>query len=208
MVTVMLTMSKVDFQSLKVRASRTALPWPKTEVRRASVDSFGYGGSNAHVVLEEPKILVGSAKLTFVSSISADNNDFFGEEVSKSTRPFTLVFLANDESSLKAYSKKIRQYLLNPSVKVTLPDLAYTLAERRTHHYTQGYVVTQSTAVNEAAFVYQKKSTEPPRMGFVFTGQGARWSRMGKSLVETFPTASLLLKHFDDVLKSTPNPPS
>ena len=104
MVTVMLTMSKVDFQSLKVRASRTALPWPKTEVRRASVSSFGYGGSNAHVVLEEPKILVGSAKLTFVSSISADNNDFFGEEVSKSTRPFTLVFLANDESSLKAYS--------------------------------------------------------------------------------------------------------
>ncbi|KAL8645664.1 MAG: hypothetical protein Q9226_007199, partial [Calogaya cf. arnoldii] len=208
MVTVMLTMFKVDFQSLKVRASRTALPWPKTEVRRASVNSFGYGGSNAHVVLEEPKILVGSAKPTFVSSISPDNDDFFGEEVSKSTRPFTLVFSANDESSLQAYCKNIRQYLMNPSVKVTLPDLAYTLAERRTHHYNRGYVVTQSTAVNEAAFVYQKKSTEPLRVGFVFTGQGAQWSRMGKSLVETFPTASLLLKHFDDVLKSTPNPPS
>ena len=56
--------------------------------------------------------------------------------------------------------------------------------------------------------MFQKKSTEPPRVGFVFTGQGAQWSTMGKSLVENFPTASLLLKHLDDVLQSTPNPPS
>ncbi|KAL8895775.1 MAG: hypothetical protein Q9192_003453 [Flavoplaca navasiana] len=199
---------KIDFQSLKVRASRTAIPWPKTEVRRASVNSFGYGGSNAHVVLEEPRILVGSVKPTSVSSISPDNDDFFGEEESQSTRPFTLVFSANDENSLQAYCRKIRQYLMNPSVKVSLPDLAYTLAERRTHHYNRGYVVTKGTALNEAAFVYQKKSTEPLRVGFVFTGQGAQWSQMGKSLVENFPTASLLLKHFDDVLQSTPNPPA
>ncbi|KAL8683912.1 MAG: hypothetical protein Q9186_000123 [Xanthomendoza sp. 1 TL-2023] len=199
---------KIDFQTLKVRASRTALPWPKTDVRRASVNSFGYGGSNAHVVLEEPKVLVGSAKPTFVSSLSQVSEDFFGDDEPKSTRPFTLVFSANDESSLQAYTKKIRQYLMNPSVKVSLPDLAYTLSERRTHHYNRGYVVAQSTTLNESAFVFQKKSTEPLRVGFVFTGQGAQWSRMGKSLVDNFPTASLLLRHLDDVLQSTPNPPS
>ena len=204
----MLTSSRVDFQSLKVRASRTALSWPKAEVRRASVNSFGYGGSNAHVVLEEPKKLVGDAKSTFVSSISKDNDDFFGDDEPKSTRPFTLIFSANDENSLQAYCKKMRQYLMNPSVKVTLPDLAYTLAERRTHHYNRGYIVTQSTALDAAAFVFQKKSAETPRVGFVFTGQGAQWSRMGKSLVENFPTASSLLRHLDDVLQSVPNPPS
>ena len=204
----MLKIYQVDFQSLKVRASRTALPWPKTEVRRASVNSFGYGGSNAHVVVEEPKKMVGDAKTTFVSSISQNNDDLFGQDEPKSARPFTLVFSANDESSLQAYCKKIRQYLMNPSVKVTLPDLAYTLAERRTHHYNRGYIVAQSTALDESAFVFQKKSTETPRVGFVFTGQGAQWSRMGKSLVENFPIASLLLKHLDDVLQSIPNPPS
>ena len=204
----MLKNNQVDFQTLKVRASRTALPWPKTEVRRASVNSFGYGGSNAHVVLEEPKKLVGDAKTTFVSSISQSNDDLFGEDEPTSTRLFTLVFSANDESSLQAYCKKLRRYLMNPSVKVTLPDLAYTLAERRTHHYNRGYIVAQSTALDESAFVFQKKSTETPRVGFVFTGQGAQWSRMGKSLVENFPQASLLLKHLDDVLQSIPNPPS
>ena len=204
----MLKNNEVDFQILKVRASRTALPWPKTEVRRASVNSFGYGGSNAHVVLEEPKKLVGDAKTTFVSSISQSNDDLFGEDEPTSTRLFTLVFSANDESSLQAYCKKLRQYLMNPSVKVTLPDLAYTLSERRTHHYNRGFIVAQSTALDESAFVFQKKSTETPRVGFVFTGQGAQWSRMGKSLVENFPMASLLLKHLDDVLQSIPNPPS
>lgn len=204
----MLKNNEVDFQTLKVRASRTALPWPKTEVRRASVNSFGYGGSNAHVVLEEPKKLVGDAKTTFVSSISQSNDDLFGEDERTSTRLFTLVFSANDEGSLQAYCKKLRQYLMNPSVKVTLPDLAYTLAERRTHHYNRGFMVAKSTALDESAFVFQKKSTETPRVGFVFTGQGAQWSQMGKSLVENFPMASLLLKHLDDVLQSIPNPPS
>ena len=160
------------------------------------------------MVLEEPKKLIGDAKPTFASSISQSNDDLFGPDESTSTRLFTLVFSANDESSLQAYCKKLRRYLMNPSVKVTLPDLAYTLAERRTHHYNRGYIVAQSTALDESAFVFQKKSTETPRVGFVFTGQGAQWSRMGKSLVENFPLASLLLKHLDDVLQSIPNPPS
>ena len=160
------------------------------------------------MVLEEPKKLIGDAKPTFASSISQSNDDLFGPDESTSTRLFTLVFSANDESSLQAYCKKLRRYLMNPSVKVTLPDLAYTLAERRTHHYNRGYIVAQSTALDESAFVFQKKSTETPRVGFIFTGQGAQWSRMGKSLVENFPVASLLLKHLDDVLQSIPNPPS
>lgn len=160
------------------------------------------------MVLEEPKKLVGDAKTTFVSSISQSNDDLFGEDERTSTRLFTLVFSANDEGSLQAYCKKLRQHLMNPSVKVTLPDLAYTLAERRTHHYNRGFIVAQSTALDESAFVFQKKSTETPRVGFVFTGQGAQWSRMGKSLVENFPMASLLLKHLDNVLQSIPNPPS
>lgn len=139
------------------------------------------------MVLEEPKKLIGDARIAFVSSLSQDNDDLFDEDTSKSARTFTLVFSANDESSLQAYCKKIRQYLMNPSVKVNLPDLAYTLSERRTHHYNRGYVVAQSTVLDENAFVFQKKSTDTPRVGFIFTGQGAQWSQMGKALSRTFP---------------------
>ncbi|KAK2033598.1 thiolase-like protein [Colletotrichum zoysiae] len=43
-----------DFDGLRVRPTRWNMPWPKTsnKYRRASVNSFCYGGSNAHAVLE------------------------------------------------------------------------------------------------------------------------------------------------------------
>lgn len=41
----------IDFEGSRVRATRWTIPWPShTGLRRASVNSFGYGGSNAHVV--------------------------------------------------------------------------------------------------------------------------------------------------------------
>ena len=195
----------VDFHTLKVRATRTSIPWPKVPIRRASVNSFGYGGSNAHVVLEDAKDFLNDSVTNHVSSYITDDDDFFADD--QFTRPFTLVFSANDESSLQAYCKAMRKHLANPSVRVKLPDLSYTLFKRRTHHFHRAYIVSQSTTLDEGSFVFGKKATEAPRVGYVFTGQGAQWSQMGKGLVETFPAARLLLKHLDDVLQSTPRPP-
>jgi acyl transferase domain-containing protein len=44
---------KIDFAGHRVKATRTTIPWPNNSVRRASVNSFGYGGSNVHAVIEE-----------------------------------------------------------------------------------------------------------------------------------------------------------
>lgn len=197
----------VDFHTLRVRATRTAIPWPDVPFRRASVNSFGYGGSNAHVILEEPKLLTQGAPVAHVSSYMKDAHDFFSDDEFISARPFTLVFSSNDENSLQAHCKAIRKHLVNPSVKVDLNDLSYTLSERRTHHFNRAYAVSRTANFSESDFVFGKKSTEAPRIGFVFTGQGAQWSQMGKELCETFPIATLLLKHLDDVLQSTPTPP-
>lgn len=88
-----------------------------------------------------------------------------------------------------------------------MPDLAYTLSDRRSRHFHRAYVIAQSASLDESAFVFGKRNIDCPRLGFVFTGQGAQWSQMGKGLVETFPLAKMTLKHLDDVLKALPSPP-
>jgi len=92
-------------------------------------------------------------------------------------------------------------------VVVKLSNLAYTLSERRTHHFHRAYVVTNSTNINKGGFVFGKKSTKPPRIGFVFTGQGAQWPQMGKSLIQLFPAAASMISRLDRVLQGLPNPP-
>ena len=137
-----------------------------------------------------------------------DFDDFFADQ-KESTRPFTLVFSANDEASLRNNVAALSSHLMNPEVSVELGDLAYTLSERRTRHFYRGYLVTKSASaqLGTDALMVGKKGTEPPRIGFVFTGQGAQWSQMGKQLLETFPLARAVVERLDKVLQAVPNPP-
>jgi acyl transferase domain-containing protein len=93
-------------------------------------------------------------------------------------------------------------------VAVKLPDLAYTLSERRSRHFHRAYMVADSININEGAFTFGKKNTDAPRIGYIFTGQGAQWSQMGKGVIETFAVAKSLINRLDHALQALPNPPS
>ncbi|CAD6449305.1 eb0964f1-27a5-46b6-9504-99d5323d2a22 [Sclerotinia trifoliorum] len=195
---------KIDFAGFKVRATRTAIPWPESSIRRASVNSFGYGGSNAHVILEQPKFSDGPSH---VSSYLSDSDELTLDE-DNSEHPYTLVLSANDKASLKANIKALCDHLINPRVKVNLEDLAYTLSERRTRLWHRAYITTQNTEIDENEFVLGKKNPDALRIGFVFTGQGAQWPQMGKDLLQFFPWTRAILKNLDDALQSLPDPPT
>ncbi|KUI58108.1 Lovastatin diketide synthase LovF [Cytospora mali] len=196
---------KIDFVGSKVSVSRLARPWPKAPFKRASVNSFGYGGSNAHVVLEGAGSFVKT--LCHLSSVVPDTYDFFDmEEQPAPSRPYIFVLSANDDESLQANFSRLSSHLLNPKVKAELSDLAYTLSERRSRLFSRGYIVTSSTRLDAAKFVRGKRSTDPPKIGFVFTGQGAQWSQMGHDLMRTFPSAKPLLQSLDDSLQGLPDP--
>ncbi|MCJ1264132.1 hypothetical protein MMC22_004003 [Lobaria immixta] len=196
---------KIDFHKLKVHVSKTTIPWPDVPFRRAGVNSFGFGGSNAHAVIDEPGGFIDKYNAHHVSSYASDIDELFADEIIG--RPSLLLFSANDELSLKSYFKAIRKHLINPRVNVKIIDLAYTLSERRTHHFHRGCVVARNLDFDEGSFNSGKIHNTVPRIGFVFTGQGAQWSQMAKSLVETLPVAGILIKHLDDVLQSLPDPP-
>tara|TARA_R110002003_G_scaffold232_10_gene16791 strand:- start:11320 stop:17916 length:6597 start_codon:yes stop_codon:yes gene_type:complete len=194
---------KIDFEKWKLRASRVATPWPNVPLKRASINSFGYGGSNAHAVVDEAKDL----GLYHTSSFLAEEDEYdFPEETID--RPRLLVLSANGEKSLEAQLSALDKHLSDPAVSVKLSDLAYTLGERKSRHYHRSFTITSSTEIDMQGFERGHIRQEPPKIGFVFTGQGAQWPEMGKALVETFPLAARTIKHLDSVLQSSYAPPS
>ncbi|KXX80977.1 Lovastatin diketide synthase LovF, partial [Madurella mycetomatis] len=198
---------KIDFTRNRVLVSRIPLPWPAAPgiIRRASVNSFGYGGSNAHAIIEEAPLNHVSTHMS--SHLSADDFSFDFVPDDSSARPHTLVLSANDAASLKANVAALCRHLINPGVRVGLPDLAYTLSERRSRFWHRAFVTTTTTEIQASDFVVGKRSPNVPRVGFVFTGQGAQWPQMGRQLVEYFPSAREVLEELDEVLKGLPEPP-
>ena len=194
---------KIDFERLRVRASRTATQWPTAPFRRAGVNSFGYGGSNAHVIVDETKGL----DPRHVSSYLNDEDEYLLAE-ERAERPYLLVFSANDQKSLQSQFTALDKHLSDPAVSVKLRDLAYTLNERRSRHYHRGITISNGTDLDMQSFVQGHIREDPPKLGFIFTGQGAQWPQMGKDLLETFPIAARTIKYLDQILQNSYEPPS
>ena len=202
---------KIDFGTSRVRATRTTIRWPKLALHRASVNSFGFGGANAHVVLESADCFLGKHRKNFVSSYDRSTVSYISglgdDSQTESKQPYLLLFSANDKVSLKNQVDAISTHLINPAVNVKLSDVAYTLAERRTHHFHRGFIATNSTEIFPGSEITGKARALPPRVGFIFTGQGAQWSQMGRDLIETFPIARDVIKNLEDALQTLPCPP-
>ena len=137
---------KIDFEGLRIHAAPSAIPWPKAlhTYRRASVNSFGYGGSNVHIVLDNAQQYMHTSKIPakdFLSLTQARTWILMTSSLNLAVvdvnyrrhlqrRPQLLVFSANDQASLKRQVETLSAHLLHPRVRIKLSDLSYTLAAR------------------------------------------------------------------------------
>lgn len=116
-------------------------------------------------------------------------------------RLYLLPLSAHDKQTLKrnieAYGGTADNY--------NVLDLSYTLANRRTHFPSRGIVVASHANINKVfkdnlqKFVFAEKK-ETPTVGFVFTGQGAQWPRMGAELMAYYPSFLRSIRYLDMAL--------
>ncbi|PYH40874.1 type I polyketide synthase, partial [Aspergillus saccharolyticus JOP 1030-1] len=174
--------------------------WPAL-LRRASVNSFGYGGANGHAIIEAADNLApGCAGIRAGTTESVEIIDEQSDRIQWSQRKhFLLPISAHNERTLQANFHALSEQ----AHRWKILDLAYTLRCRRTNHTTRAVALGEEGQIG--ALLYPPRKTlgsQTLRLAMVFTGQGAQWPQMGLQLMESFPTYLKSIRDMDDVLHS------
>jgi hybrid polyketide synthase/nonribosomal peptide synthetase ACE1 len=191
--------------STNLRIPQQALPWPfvKDGVRRASVNSFGFGGTNSHAILE-----------SFTKRLDLEESRRPKPCSGPPLMPFT--FSAASVASLKNTLTNYADFLrLNPTIN--LRDLSWTLNTRRSTLPVRTWL-TATNATNLASKLETASrgalqvisddrptiSNMKPKLLAVFTGQGAQWAKMGAFLLEYSPKVRDCLSQLQKSLDTLP----
>ncbi|PLB51426.1 putative polyketide synthase [Aspergillus steynii IBT 23096] len=184
-----------------IRVNRDTIAWPEDfPERRASVSSFGYGGTNGHVIVESIESLYPHYQHGKPKDEATYNHS--------ASRPFLVGLSAHDKATLS------RNIVAHAKVadKFYLADLAYTLLQRRTKFPHRAYTIASEQTIESdfalSSFQLGVAPKNAPQLGFIFTGQGAQWAGMGAEAMKTFPSFLATIRSLDLVLQQLPSAPA
>lgn len=151
-----------------VRVPLDSTEWPSEGPRRASINSFGFGGANAHIILEDAPSYFARQGLkgNHVSALghptspsedsgynspqSDDSSSESGSTYFKDAKACPRIFAlsANDQSGVKRNSARLGEFLAAKTDSECdsrlLPSLAYTLSNKRTTMPWRSFAVSSS----------------------------------------------------------------
>lgn len=176
-----------------LQITKVPVAWPEQPTLRASVNSFGFGGTNAHAIIE---------------SYESINNEHNTEEP---LGPIFLFFSARSGSSLRRTIKAYIQHLRhNPDIN--LRDLSWILYYRRSTHRIRASFsgISRDSILNKMEHYVSRDGYEPqlinqsPNILGIFTGQGAQWPAMGRELFLHCPLFRQSIESCEAVLQDLP----
>lgn len=155
--------------------------WPSNNTpRRAGISSFGVGGTNAHILLEEPPQF----------SLNLPKNEYH-----------LISFSANTEASLDKFSESLSSYLVDSH---NLENISYTLHTGRKKFKYNRFIVCQDK--DQAVAQLKEKAKEyiinlDRNVIFMFPGQGSQYACMGSDLYKNNATFKSIVDKCLSIIK-------
>ena len=193
----------VDWDKMSIAVPTTLTPWPNSEQRKlAAVSSFGFSGTNAHVILEAAD-----------SPASRLNEG----PASSSAALYVLPLSARSEESLLALTRKYLEHLV-AHPQQAIEDICFSAATTRDQFRHRLAVVAASrdqlieklrafTSRGDKSQVVAgtqqvDAATTSSRIGFLFTGQGTQYVGMGRGLYDSQPVFREAIVRCDELLRN------
>ncbi|MEO5346140.1 MAG: amino acid adenylation domain-containing protein [Magnetococcus sp. YQC-9] len=207
----------IDWGRAPLEIPTSLTPWPQREApRRAGISSFAFGGTNAHMILEEAPS----------SSAEARREEGLAPPPPLGILPLS----AKTPAALKALAQQYAARLSDPDSSTPPPawwDICHTAATSRTRFRHRLALVAPTTGEvaplrdELLAFAedrWNKRFKQgrapwgllpgpenptglPPKVAFLFTGMGSHHRNMGRTLYQTQPLYKLTLDECDAILR-------
>ncbi|MEO6809431.1 MAG: amino acid adenylation domain-containing protein, partial [Isosphaeraceae bacterium] len=186
----------IPFDRLPLRVATERTAWPESvNPPLAGVSSFGFGGTNAHIVLE---------------GVPQRSNARADHDQAKAQRGVLLPLSAKGPEALRDLARSWRADLAGRLHDVPLADLGYSASNRRGHHdHRLALVAVDADDAVTGLDAYFRDEAHPglsigrkpqgrgPGLVFVFTGQGGSWWGVGRELLEREPVARAVFEECD-----------
>jgi acyl transferase domain-containing protein/acyl carrier protein len=186
----------IDWERMPIAVAAQAVAWPPSaRPRIAGISSFGFSGTNAHLIIEEARL---------PAAVSAGRQ-----------RPLHILPIsAKDDAALQALSAAYGSRLAEAGDPAAA-DICFSASAGRSHFgHRLAVIGATGTQLARGLSSFGRGAPEPaavhgvlpegaprPRIAFLFTGQGAQYAGMGRELNESQPVFRTALEACDEALQ-------
>ncbi|MGY6216362.1 type I polyketide synthase [Methylolobus aquaticus] len=173
--------TRIPFDTLNIRVVSAVTPLPTDKTLVIGVNSFGFGGANAHVILKSPP---------------PGRTDTRSDAVDDFSAP--LLLSGRSDTAARTAAREFAEYLQNPQVS-SFYDALYTAAFHRDHHDHRMVAWAPTREALAALLVRTVGAEDTPGVSsgralsraskpvFVYSGNGSQWAGMGRNLLQAEP---------------------